>query len=58
MNHWMLQLYHRLPPQVRAAAAGARGWYLRAWRYGPDTDRLADAALARERWSSAQWASG
>lgn len=56
MNAWTLRFYHAMPPVVRSAAAGARGWYLRAWRYGPETDRLADAALARERWSSAQWA--
>jgi len=32
-----------------------RGLYLRAWRYGPETDRMADEAIAREQWSAAQW---
>jgi len=32
-----------------------RGLYLRAWRYGPETDRLVEEAQERERWSPAQW---
>lgn len=55
MNRTLLRLYHGLPAPARDAAAGLRGLYLRRWRYGPDTDRLVDEALAREHWSAAQW---
>lgn len=36
-------------------AAAMRGLYLRSWRYGPESDRMAEEAIARERWSAAQW---
>ncbi|MGH7648352.1 MAG: hypothetical protein ACREND_09570, partial [Gemmatimonadaceae bacterium] len=55
MNRALLTLYHRLPPPARAAAAGLRGYYLRRWRYGRDTDQLVDAAIARESWTDEQW---
>jgi len=55
MRDALLKRYHRLPPFLRSIAASARGGYLRAWRYGPNTDRLSDAALARERWTPAEW---
>lgn len=55
MNRRLLGLYHRLPTPARNAAAAMRGLYLRAWRYGPDTDRMVDEAIARERWTAAQW---
>ncbi len=32
-----------------------RGLYLRSWRYGPETDRLVEEALERERWTPKQW---
>lgn len=44
-----------MPTPLRAASASARGWYLRTWRYGPDTERLVAAAHEREHWSAAQW---
>lgn len=55
MSALALRLYHRLPGPVRAMAAGARGWYLRAWRYGPETDALVEEALSRDRWDAARW---
>jgi len=51
----LLTLYHRLPPQARNLAASLRGYYLKSWRYGPETDRLVEEALERERWSPEQW---
>jgi phenylacetate-CoA ligase len=51
----LLTLYHRLPPSLQSAAATARGLSLRAWRYGPDTDRLVAEALERDTWSEARW---
>lgn len=51
----LLNLYHHLPPFARNLAATARGHYLRWWRYGPETERLVEEALERDRWSSTQW---
>ena len=53
----LLGLYHRLPMPLRSFAAGARGWYLRSWRYGPETEQLIAEAAERERWSPEQWQS-
>ena len=53
----LISLYHRLPPTARSCAASLRGFYLRWWRYGRVTERLAREALERERWSAAQWQS-
>lgn len=55
MPSGLLHYYHRLPPTLRSAVATVRGGYLRAWRYGGETDRLRDEALAREQWSAEQW---
>ena len=55
MNRALLRWYHRLPPSARAAAAGLRGLYLRHWRYGSDTERLVEEAIARESWTDDQW---
>jgi phenylacetate-coenzyme A ligase PaaK-like adenylate-forming protein len=49
------QLYFRLPGRARSLAATLQGLYLRWWRYGPGSERLAQAALEREHWSAAQW---
>jgi phenylacetate-CoA ligase len=57
MSDSVLQLYYFLPPSLRTVAATARGFYLRSWRYGPETDQLAQAALEREHWSSTEWRS-
>jgi phenylacetate-CoA ligase len=51
----MLKLYHRLPPPARSLAATLRGYYLRHWRYGRETDQLVQEALERELWTDAQW---
>lgn len=55
MRPALLKVYHRLPPFARHAVASARGYQLRRWRYGPDTDSQAEAARARESWTPQQW---
>ena len=55
MTRSLQTLYHALPAPVRPVIAGLRGYYLRSWRYGSETDELAQAALDRERWSPQQW---
>ncbi len=50
-----MTIYNLLPTQIRPIAAGLRGVYLRAWRYGPETDRLVEQALERDRWTPEQW---
>lgn len=51
----LLHVYHQLPEPLRTLAASLRGYYLRSWRYGPETERLVEEALERERWSAEQW---
>ncbi|MGQ9698833.1 MAG: phenylacetate--CoA ligase family protein, partial [Armatimonadota bacterium] len=51
----MLTLYHNLPYPLRVLAVSARGYYLRWWRYGPETERLVEEALERETWSPERW---
>jgi phenylacetate-CoA ligase len=46
-----------MPMPLRSFAVGARGWYLRSWRYGPETERLMAEAAEREQWSPAEWKS-
>ncbi|MGE0448380.1 MAG: phenylacetate--CoA ligase family protein [Vicinamibacterales bacterium] len=55
MHDRLLRAYHRLPSGPRSLVASAWGLYLRSWRYGPETDRLVDEALERERWSADRW---
>lgn len=55
MNQWIKTLYQRLPAFARNWTASARGFYLRSWRYGPETDRLIEQAFERERWTPEQW---
>ncbi|MBE0542921.1 MAG: phenylacetate--CoA ligase family protein [Verrucomicrobia bacterium] len=55
MNNSFLKLYHSLPYPLRCLVASARGYQLRWWRYGPETDRLVEEALEREFWSTAKW---
>jgi phenylacetate-CoA ligase len=52
----LLQLYHILPYPARCAVASVHGARLRRLRYGPETEREAEAALERDYWSAAQWA--
>lgn len=51
----LLSIYHHLPPPARNLAASLRGYYLRSWRCGPETERLVEEALEREHWSAEQW---
>jgi len=55
MNAKLLRLYHRLPARARSAAATLRGWYLKRWRYGAESEQLIEEALARDAWTQAQW---
>lgn len=55
MTPALLKFYHGLPTPLRSLAASMRGYYLRSWRYGPETERLAEEAINRENWSQDQW---
>ncbi|HVG31085.1 MAG TPA: AMP-binding protein [Pyrinomonadaceae bacterium] len=55
MNRNLLQLYHRSPAPLRSVAASLRGYQLRAWRYGRETERLVEEAIERERWGAERW---
>ena len=55
MHNWLKKTYHHLPYPARSLMATARGYQLRRLRYGPETQGLAEEALARESWSSKQW---
>jgi phenylacetate-CoA ligase len=55
MSERLLRIYQRLPARARSVAASLRGFYLRAWRYGAETDRLVEEAHDRERWSAESW---
>jgi len=57
VNELLLKTYSRMPAPLRRLAATLRGYQLRSWRYGPETDALAEAALERDRWSNEQWRS-
>lgn len=54
MPAW-LRIYHHLPYSLRVATASVRGYYLRFWRYGPESERLIKEALERESWDVADW---
>lgn len=56
MNRHLLRLYHLLPGRARSTAATLRGWYLRRWRYGVESEQLIEEALARDAWTAPQWA--
>ncbi len=53
----LLQIYHTLPYRLRVIVASVRGVQLGFTRYGPQTNRLMQEALARETWSVEQWQS-
>jgi len=57
MNPIFYEIYAKLPPALRTLPATLRGYYLRSWRYGPETPRMVAEALERERWSPEQWQS-
>ena len=54
MSNW-LKLYHHLPYPLRVLTASARGYSLRRWRFGPETERLVEEAFEREHWSLERW---
>lgn len=55
MSDRWLRLYRILPSPARSVAVSMRGYQLRSWRYGPETDRLVAEALERETWSAERW---
>lgn len=55
MKDALFKAYHGLPTPLRSIAASLRGFYLRSWRYGPETERLAEEAIDRESWNLTQW---
>ena len=55
MKDWLMQLYHLSPYPLKVLAASAKGYYLRRWRYGPETEKLVQEFLARENWSAEKW---
>jgi phenylacetate-CoA ligase len=55
MNDLLMQVYHRLPVSLHFLPATAYGFQLRFRRYGPQTERLVEEALDRERWSLNFW---
>ena len=55
MNDALIRLYHESPASVRSVVASLRGYYLRAWRYSGDSERLVAEALSRDSWTQGQW---
>lgn len=51
----LLRLYHNMPYFLRVCAASVRGYYLRSWRYGKETDAMIARYLEQEQWSAAEW---
>lgn len=50
-----MQFYNALPAVLRSVAANCRGYYLRYWRYGSETEKLITEALERDTWSAYHW---
>lgn len=50
-----LKIYHRMPVWSRSLAASLRGYYLSAWRYDAQTEKLVEEILERDYWSEKQW---
>jgi phenylacetate-CoA ligase len=55
MSDTLLRLYHASPYALRVAAASLRGYYLRRWRFGPETEAMVEEILERDRWSTEKW---
>src|SRR5690349_13784701 len=55
MRSNLLYVFHRLPATAQSWIASLHGRRLRAWRYGPETERMVAEALERENWSPEQW---
>jgi len=49
------ELYNKLPYPMKILATSTWGYYLRSWRYGPETESLVEEAIDRETWSQGQW---
>lgn len=45
----LYKIYNNLPYPLRVLAATVRGYYLRWWRYGPETEQLIEEALGRDK---------
>lgn len=52
-----LEIYHRLPSLPKSVVASARGYQLRSWRYGKETETLVEAILERDTWTPQKWGS-
>lgn len=50
-----IKLYHKLPYPLRLLAINIKGYSLRRWRYGPQTEQLINEVLSREKWSVKEW---
>src|SRR6266446_2620163 len=48
-------MYQRMPAPLRSIAATIRGFQLRYWYYGPETEQLMYEAREREHWCEEQW---
>src|SRR5687767_8008423 len=57
VHDFVIRAYQRLPAPLRNVAATLQGYRLRAWRYGPESERLIGEALERETWSADRWLS-
>lgn len=55
VSYDLIKLYSLLPAFGKTIAASLRGYHLRSWRYGEETDRLVQEALARESWTPEAW---
>ena len=51
----LIGIYHSLPYPLRVLIASARGYQLRHWRYGRDTEKLISEYMERETWQGEQW---
>lgn len=49
------RVYDAMPIGAKSIMASLYGYYLRYWRYGPETEQWVDTVLAREYWSSDAW---
>ena len=55
MKEKLVKAYHHLPSVLKSLVASGYGYYLRSWRYGPETEVLAQKALERDTWQPEQW---
>lgn len=50
-----LNIYYSLPYPLKVLGASLRGYKLRWWRYGSETDKIVGEVLERDNWSTEQW---